>query len=66
MQARKLVTFGFYLSFGTSGLFNVYGSMLVTDNPVGWVVASLWSAFTFVAVEIMVRVKFPSPTPAQR
>lgn len=66
MTSRNLVQTGFYLSFATSAAFNVYGAILATGNPAGWVFSALWSAFAFIAVEIMVKVKFPSLTAAQR
>lgn len=66
MTPRTLTQTGFYVSFATSAAFNVYGAVLATSNPAGWVFSAMWSAFAFVAVEIMVKVKFPSLTAAQR
>lgn len=60
MTPRELTQTGFYLSFATSGAFNVLGSMLATSNPVAWAVSALWSAFAFIAIEIMVKVKYPA------
>ncbi len=60
MTPRELTQTGFYISFATSGAFNVYGAILATSNPAGWVFSALWSAFAFVSVEIMVKVKFPA------
>lgn len=60
MTPRKLVQTGFYLSFATSAAFNIHGAILATPNPIAWGFSALWSAFAFVSVEIMIKVKFPA------